>query len=178
MLYFTRWKAAAIVLTAFVVCLFAFPNFLPTKMVESWPKWAQRHVVLGLDLQGGSHILLEVDTKAVRKEMLETLRDDVRRVLRDARIGYTGLVVRGNSVEVRIREGAHSERGADQAPGAVAAARRVPRRHRPAEPGRQQRGQQSDPADADRTGHRRARAPGRRAIDPDHRAPRQRARHR
>jgi preprotein translocase subunit SecD len=60
-------------------------------------------------LQGGSHILLEVDTKAVRKEMLETLRDDMRRVLRDARIGYTGLVVRGNSVEVRIREGANSD---------------------------------------------------------------------
>jgi preprotein translocase subunit SecD len=108
MLYFTKWKAAAIVLTALVVCLFAVPNFLPEKMVVSWPKWAQRHVVLGLDLQGGSHILLEVDTKAVRKEMLETLRDDVRRVLRDARIGYTGLAVRGNSVEVRIREGANA----------------------------------------------------------------------
>jgi preprotein translocase subunit SecD len=108
MLYFTRWKAAAIVLTALFVCAFAFPNFLPEKMVASWPKWAQRHVVLGLDLQGGSHILLEVDSKAVRKEMLETLRDDVRRVLRDARIGYTGLVVRGNGVEVRIREGTHS----------------------------------------------------------------------
>ena len=73
--------------------------------MQSWPKWAQRHVVLGLDLQGGSHILLEVDTNAVRKEKLEALRDDVRRVLRDARVGYTGLVVRGNSVEVRIREG-------------------------------------------------------------------------
>ena len=84
-------------------------------MVESWPKWAQRHVVLGLDLQGGSHILLEVDTKAVRKEMLETLRDDVRRVLRDARIGYTGLVVRGNSVEVRIREGANADQALDKA---------------------------------------------------------------
>ena len=95
-------------LTAFVVCLFAVPNFLPEKMVQSWPKWAQRHVVLGLDLQGGSHILLEVDTKAVRKEMLEALRDDVRRVLRDARIGYIGLVVRGDGVEVRIREGANS----------------------------------------------------------------------
>ena len=105
MLYFTRWKATAIVLTAFVVCLFAVPNFLPEKMVQSWPKWAQRHVVLGLDLQGGSHILLEVDSNAVRKEKLEATRDDVRRVLRDARVGYTGLVVRGNSVEVRIREG-------------------------------------------------------------------------
>ena len=30
--------------------------------VNAWPKWMQRHVVLGLDLQGGSHILLEVDT--------------------------------------------------------------------------------------------------------------------
>jgi len=109
MLYFTRWKAAAIVLTALFICLFAVPNFLPEKMVQSWPKWAQRHVVLGLDLQGGSHILLEVDTKAVRKEMLETLRDDMRRVLRDARIGYTGLVVRGNSAEVRIREGASAD---------------------------------------------------------------------
>jgi preprotein translocase subunit SecD len=104
MLYFTRWKAAAIVLTALFVCLFAVPNFLPEKMVQSWPKWAQRHVVLGLDLQGGSHILLEVDSKAVRKDMLEALRDDVRRVLRDARVGYTGLAVRGNTVEVRIRE--------------------------------------------------------------------------
>src|SRR5512139_3965905 len=111
MLYFTRWKATAIILTAFIVCLFAVPNFLPEKIVQSWPKWAQRHVVLGLDLQGGSHILLEVDTRAVRREMLEALRDDVRRVLREARIGYTGLVPRGNSVEVRIREGG----GADQA---------------------------------------------------------------
>jgi preprotein translocase subunit SecD len=104
MLYFTRWKATAIILTALVICLFAVPNFLPEKMVQSWPKWAQRHVVLGLDLQGGSHILLEVDSNAVRKEKLEAMRDDVRRVLRDARVGYTGLVVRGNSVEVRIRE--------------------------------------------------------------------------
>jgi len=108
MLYFTRWKVAAILLTVCVVCLFAVPNFLPAAIVDAWPKWAQRHVVLGLDLQGGSHILLEVDTKAVRKEMLETLRDDVRRVLREARIGYTGLIVRGNSVEVHIREGANS----------------------------------------------------------------------
>src|SRR6187551_2035226 len=116
MLYFTRWKATAIVLTAFIVCLFAVPNFLPEKMVQSWPKWAQRHVVLGLDLQGGSHILLEVDSAAVRKEKLEALRDDVRRVLLDARprIGYTGLVVRGNSVEVRIREGSNFDQAVEK----------------------------------------------------------------
>ena len=109
MLYFTRWKVVAILGTVFVVILFAVPNFLPKAMVNSWPAWAQRHIVLGLDLQGGSHILLEVDSKAVRKEMLENLRDDVRRVLREARIGYTGLVVRGNSVEVHIRQGLNSK---------------------------------------------------------------------
>ncbi|MGI8524921.1 MAG: protein translocase subunit SecD [Pseudolabrys sp.] len=109
MLYFTRWKAAAVVLTAFIVCACAIPNFFPAKTVESWPKWAQRHLVLGLDLQGGSHILLEVDTNAVRKEKLEALRDDVRRVLRDARVGYTGLTVRGNSVEARLREGTNNQ---------------------------------------------------------------------
>jgi len=104
MFFYTRWKAAAIVLTAFVVCMCAFPNFLSEKTVDSWPKWAQRHIVLGLDLQGGSHILLEVDSNAVRRERVESVRDDVRRVLREARVGYTGLVVRGNTVEVRIRE--------------------------------------------------------------------------
>ena len=39
-----------------------------------------------------------------KKDKLEQLRDDVRRVLRDAKIGYTGLAVRGDTVEVRIRK--------------------------------------------------------------------------
>lgn len=104
MLYFSRWRAAAIIVTALVVCLFAVPNLFSEELFRSLPRWAQRHIVLGLDLQGGSHILLEVDSNAVRKEKLETLRDDVRRLLREARIGYTGLVARGNGVEVRIRD--------------------------------------------------------------------------
>lgn len=104
MLYFTRWKALAVILTALIVCLFAVPNFLPEATVKSWPKWAQRHIVLGLDLQGGSHILLEVDSNSVKKDKLDQVRDDVRRTLRDAKIGYTGLAVRGDSVEVRLKD--------------------------------------------------------------------------
>jgi preprotein translocase subunit SecD len=106
MLFFSRWKAISVLLTAIVICLFAVPNFFPDRVVQRWPAWAQRHIVLGLDLQGGSHLLLEVDSNAVRKEKVQTLLDDVRRVLREARIGYIGLVARGDSVEVRIREGA------------------------------------------------------------------------
>ena len=72
MLYFSRWKATAILVTTFLVCACAIPNFFSEKTVQSWPKWAQRHMVLGLDLQGGSHILLEVDTNAVRKDRVTT----------------------------------------------------------------------------------------------------------
>ncbi len=102
MLFFTRWKAAAILVTALVVCLFAVPNFFPESVVQHWPNWAQRHIVLGLDLQGGSSLLLEVDTNSVRKERLQALDEDVLRVLREARVPFTGRAVRGGSVEVHI----------------------------------------------------------------------------
>src|SRR5450759_3486582 len=104
MLYFTRWKALAIILTALVVCLCAVPNFFPEVTVKGWPKWAQRHLVLGLDLQGGSHILLEVDSNSVKKYKLDQIRDDVRRTLRDAKIGYTGLAAHTDNVEVRVKD--------------------------------------------------------------------------
>src|ERR1700735_370024 len=103
MLYFTRWKALAIILTALVVCLCALPNFCPEPRVKTWPLWAQRHLVLGLDLQGGSYLLLEVDSNYVKKEKLDQIRDDVRRVRREARIGFTGgITVRNDAVEARI----------------------------------------------------------------------------
>ncbi len=102
MLYFTRWKALAIILTALLVCVCAVPNFFPEAQVKTWPAWAQRHLVLGLDLQGGSYLLLEVDSNYVKKEKLDQVRDDVRRALREAKIGYTGLAERNDNVEVRI----------------------------------------------------------------------------
>src|SRR3984885_13311169 len=102
MLYFTRWKALAIVLGALLVCLCAVPNFFPESTVKGWPAWAQRRLVLGLDLQGGSYLLLEVDSNYVKKEKLDQVRDDTRRVLREAKISYTGLNVRTDTVEFRI----------------------------------------------------------------------------
>jgi protein-export membrane protein SecD len=88
MLYFTRWKALAIILTALVVCLCAVP-----------PASAQS---ASDDKQGGLYLVLEVDSKYVKKAELEQVRDDVRRVLRDARIGYQGLAVGPDSVGLRI----------------------------------------------------------------------------
>jgi preprotein translocase subunit SecD len=104
MLYISRWKAFAIVMTTLVVCLFAVPNLLPQGTIKDWPKWAQRHVVLGLDLQGGSHLLLEVDTAQLRREKVEQLRDEVHKVLREAKVILVQPpLVRSDSVEVRVR---------------------------------------------------------------------------
>jgi SecD/SecF fusion protein len=106
MLYFSRAKAAAILLTALVICGFMVPNFLPEQTVKKWPTWLQSRLVLGLDLQGGSHILLEVDKNDVRKQRLDSLRDDVVRTLRENHFTWSQApAVRGNSVEVRLREG-------------------------------------------------------------------------
>src|SRR6202035_1178156 len=103
MLYFTRWKALAIILTALVVCLCAVPNFFPEATVKAWPTWAQRRMVLALDLQGGSYLLLEVDSNYVKKEKLDQVRDDVRRTLREAKIGFSGgIQVHKDGVEARI----------------------------------------------------------------------------
>ena len=177
MLYFTRWKALAIILTALVVCLCAVPNFFPEATVKTWPAWAQRRLVLGLDLQGGSYLLLEVDSNYVKKEKLDQIRDDVRRVLREAKIGYTGLASRPDSVEVRVKD-TDLQTALGQTARAVAAARRPARLQRPAQPRGQRCRRRADPADGAAGGHHRAHPPDHRAIDPDRRAPRQPARHR
>ena len=106
MLYFTRWKALGIILTALIVCLCAVPNFFPEAQVKTWPAWAQRRLVLGLDLQGGSYLLLEVDSNYVKRQKLDQTRADAQKVLREARIQYTGLAVRNDAVEVRITKDA------------------------------------------------------------------------
>lgn len=105
MLYFSKWKAFAILAASAIICLMAVPSLLSQSAYDSLPHVLQRKIVLGLDLQGGSYIVLQVDAQSVRKIRLEHLRDDARRVLRDAKIGYTGLAIQGDAVQVRIRDG-------------------------------------------------------------------------
>ncbi len=108
MLYFSPLKAVVILSAACLVMLFAVPNLLPARMVDKWPQWTQRHIVLGLDLRGGSHLLLAVDAGAVRKEMAETLRDDIRHTLQSDHIAFTELAIRNENVELQV--GDRSER--------------------------------------------------------------------
>jgi preprotein translocase subunit SecD len=69
------------------------------------PSWLpHQQINLGLDLQGGSHLLLEVELAVVIKERLETVVDDVRRSLRSNRIGYRGLGARGDTASLTLTE--------------------------------------------------------------------------
>jgi SecD/SecF fusion protein len=105
MLYFSRWKTISIWIVVLAAFLFALPNALPKSFLDSLPNWLPKHgMTLGLDLQGGSHILLAVDRQSLINDRLAATRDDIRSQLRDAKIGYTGLSGTGNSVQVRIRE--------------------------------------------------------------------------
>lgn len=111
MLHFSRLKTLAVMLPILIGLLFALPNVLPAEIRHQLPSWMPSHaMVLGLDLQGGSHMLLEVDTAAVRRARIEGLRDDVRRVLRDEKVGYTGLGLTERGVQLRLRDNADNDK--------------------------------------------------------------------
>ena len=77
MLYFGRAKTTLILGVCVLGALLCLPNFLPQP--ASWVPWRQVH--LGLDLRGGSYLLLQVDMDAVRKERVDTILDRTRQAL-------------------------------------------------------------------------------------------------
>ena len=115
MLYFSRWKIYTILAVCLLGSLLALPNVLGRDMLAALPQWyAQTRVHLGLDLRGGSHLLLEVDMGAVIRERLDALVDGARTQLRTANIGYTGLSAGDRQVTVQLRDAAQSEEAVKQ----------------------------------------------------------------
>ncbi|MCJ7996741.1 protein translocase subunit SecDF [Rhizobium cremeum] len=105
MLYVSRWKTIFIWLTVLVSVLVALPNVFSEEQLRSLPSWLpHRQVTLGLDLQGGSHIMLKIERADIVKERLETTVSDIRAALRDAGIRYTGLSGVGQQIQVRITD--------------------------------------------------------------------------
>ncbi|MBM3572391.1 MAG: protein translocase subunit SecD [Alphaproteobacteria bacterium] len=105
MLYFAKWKMAAIAGVCVLAALLSAINVLPRSVLDLLPKeLAGRQVVLGLDLQGGSHLLLEVDVKTVIADRLNGLLDSIRTAFRQERIAYTNLNLAGDAITVALRE--------------------------------------------------------------------------
>jgi SecD/SecF fusion protein len=75
-------RAAIIAIVAIVGLLLAVPSFLPKAVYDAWPTWLPKStLVLGLDLQGGSHLLLQVNRDSIIAERIKDLRRDARSVL-------------------------------------------------------------------------------------------------
>src|ERR1700761_1452981 len=87
MMYFSRMKATLILGVCLLGMLLGVPNLFPAP--AAWMPW--RTVHLGLDLRGGSYLLLEVDMNAVLKERLDSLTDGVRQAVRNGQIFYQTL---------------------------------------------------------------------------------------
>ena len=106
MLYFARWKVTLILLVVLAGIVMTFPNFFAKDTVANWPDWLpKRQIVLGLDLQGGAYLLYEVDREDYVQKRLRALVSDIRHtLLQEPRIGYTGLGVQGQAVQLRIRD--------------------------------------------------------------------------
>jgi SecD/SecF fusion protein len=110
MLRLAPWKVASILMVTFVAILLLVPSFLGTetlgRLQKSLPNFLPvRAIVLGLDLQGGAHVLMEVDSAALTKSQVESLRDDARGKLREGRISISGgIAVLPRGVQVRIAD--------------------------------------------------------------------------
>jgi len=89
MLHFARWKQAVILGVCLLGVVLCLPNLMPRSAFPSWME--PRQISLGLDLRGGSYLLLEVDLNTVVRERLESAVDGVRGKLRTANIRYVNL---------------------------------------------------------------------------------------
>ncbi len=105
MLYFAKWKITLILLACFIGMAMALPNVMSKSTVSSLPDWLpHKSINLGLDLQGGSHLLLELKTSDVIKAKLDSVIDSVRSTMRKNKIGYSQLRKSTSNVSLTIRK--------------------------------------------------------------------------
>ncbi|MDA7949007.1 MAG: protein translocase subunit SecD [Hyphomicrobiaceae bacterium] len=113
MLHFARWKIILILLVSVCGILAALPNLFSKEQLKALPSWVPaKQINLGLDLQGGAHLLYQMDEKALVADWLKDINGEVRDTLRKDKIGYNRLATSepNKSVSVRIRDKANEEK--------------------------------------------------------------------
>jgi preprotein translocase subunit SecD len=114
MLKIESWKLAVVGILCALGLAFAAPNLLDAETAADLPDFLpNKQISLGLDLQGGSHLLLEVEVGVVVKERLESLVDSMRTELRKERIRYSGLGATATGVGVTVKDPANAEKAYD-----------------------------------------------------------------
>ena len=102
MLQFQLWKKLLVVAIAALGIIYALPNVINSDIGAAF--LPGKKVNLGLDLQGGSHLLLRVDIDAVKKERLENLGETIRRDFRAQKIRFNALAVSYEAVSLQLRD--------------------------------------------------------------------------
>jgi preprotein translocase subunit SecD len=106
MLDFPRWKVWSIILTVVVGVLFSIPSLMPEATAARLGLSGFPRINLGLDLSGGSHILLEADTADVAKQRLAQMEETVRAEMRrqTPKIDIGDISTSGNRLSFLVRD--------------------------------------------------------------------------
>ena len=104
MLQFEGWKKLVVILITVLGIVYAAPNMMPGDDDSGGGFLPGQKINLGLDLQGGSHLLLRVDMDVVAQERLEGIAETIRQEFRTRKIRFSGLDVTDDEVRVRLRK--------------------------------------------------------------------------
>lgn len=103
MVQMSRWKVILLALSLVFGLLFSYANALSPAQRDALPGWLPKPTLnLGLDLQGGSYLLLQVDVEAMREKRINNLNEDARQTLSEAQIAVAGIVRVGNGVVITL----------------------------------------------------------------------------
>ena len=117
MLEFPRWKVVMVVMVTAFFALTALPNVLPPAARAKLEKYLPNGTVpLGLDLRGGSHLLLELDFATYKREHFANLRDSLRDELRMLRGAHHAMIQREEDLPLLSLHGRKHRHGGPQRP--------------------------------------------------------------
>ena len=114
MIQIPTWKIVLTLLACILGVLYAAPNLASEGsrvwLLQNLPGWMPTKTInLGLDLRGGAHLLYEVEVSVVEKERAENILQDVRKSLREDKIGYRRIGVIPGGVRITLRDNADGE---------------------------------------------------------------------
>ena len=105
MLYFSKFKSISILLICLLGIIFAFPNLLSQNTLNELPKIIpQKQINLGLDLRGGSHLLVEVQASVRASERMDDLFDEIRIELRRNKILLSDISQNNNQIKITLSD--------------------------------------------------------------------------
>ena len=106
----SRWVLWTYITIILVGIVLALPNDFTKAQLDAMPSWfPKKQVALGLDLRGGSYLVLEVDAAALKKDRISSILDDTRGHLRTAKIQPQSVRVAGDSVIVTLADATQSD---------------------------------------------------------------------